>query len=299
MRPARPGRLLVLAALLPACQPLPAPPSAGRTLIGQPYTSGGVWSYPREDFSSSETGVAAILPDRAAGRLTANGEVFDSSRLLAAHRTLQLPAILTVWNLESGREVRVRVNDRGPTEAGRILGLSRRAAELLGVSPGGTAAVRVTVDGPPSRALASALPGGRAPLLTIATAPRGAVMAENLPPPPGAREAGRRQAAAGAAPTRITAEADPGLPPDPLPETVAQRGPVPVRLLVEAGSFFRRDLAQRQAASLSGARTEPFGEGRQPQYRVRLGPFATVTEADRAVAAVLAAGQPEVRLLVE
>lgn len=299
MRPARPGHLVVLVALLPACQPLPAPPSAGRTLIGQPYTSGGVWSYPREDFAGSETGIAAILPDRAGGRVTANGEVFDPTRLLAAHRTLQLPAILTVWNLETGREVQVRVNDRGPTEAGRLLGLSRRAAELLGVPPGGTAAVRITVDGPPSRALASALPGDCAPLLTIATAPRGAVMAENLPPPPGSREAGRRQAPAGAVPARIAAKADPGLPPDPLPEAVLQRFAVPVRLLVEAGSFFRRDLAQRQAASLPGARTEPFGEGRQPRYRVRLGPFATVAEADRAVAAVLAAGHPEVRLLVE
>lgn len=304
MRVLRRGGLLALVALLPACQPPPLPPpSTGRYVIGQPYEAGGIWSYPREDFSGSETGVAAILPDRAAGRVTANGEVFDPARLLAAHRTLQLPAILTVWNLETGREIRVRVNDRGPADPGRILALSRRAAELLGMPPGGdaggTAAVRITVDGPSSRALALALPGDRPDALVITTAPRGTVEAEALPPPPGAREASRRQLPQGGAPNRLADAADPILPPDPLPEDVVERPGVPVRFVVEAGTFFRRDLAQRQAARMSGARTEAFGEGRQPQYRVRLGPFATLAEADRAVAAVLAAGQPEVRLLVE
>lgn len=299
----RQAAIVLHLALLAGCQPAPPPPPEARYLLGQPYALGGLWSYPREAFSGAETGIATVLPDGNPGRLTANGEAFDPGQLMAAHRTLQLPAILTVWNLENGREIRVRVNDRGPVQPGRIIGLSRRAAVLLGMAPGGAVAVRIEVDGPPSRALALALPGAGPgageTVLTIATAPRGAVEAESLSPPPGARVIDRPRQASGMAATLLAAEADPALPPNPLPELVAQRPIPPGRLLVEAGSFFRRDLAQRQAAKLAGARAEAFGEGRQPQYRVRLGPFTTVAEADRAVAAVLEAGLPEVRLLVE
>ncbi len=301
--------LPVLVALLAGCRPAPPPLPASRYLIGQPHALAGVWSYPREDFFGAETGIATVLPDREAGRRTANGEVFDPTRLLAPHRTLQLPAILTVRNLETGREIRVRVNDRGPAHPGRIIGLSRRAAELLGIAepgapqdgarPPGAAQVRIAVDGPPSRALALSLPGERPAALVITAAPRGTVEVEPLAPPPGARAADWPRQASGRLAAPPPAEGDPGLPPDPLPEAVAQHPTTPGRLLVEAGSFFCRDLAQRQAASLAGARAEPFGAGRQPQYRVRLGAFGTLAEADRAVAAVLAAGLPEVRLLVE
>ena len=97
------------------------------------------------------------------------------------------------------------------------------------------------------------------------------------------------------------AESDPALPPDPLPEQATMGSARPGRLLIEAGNFFRRDLAQRQAARLAGlqARVEPFGVGRQPQFRVRLGPYPNLEAADRALGAVLQAGLPEARLLVE
>jgi len=270
-------------------------------MVGQPYEMGGVWSYPREEFFLTETGLAVVLPDAQPGRRTANGEVFDPAQLMGAHRTLQLPVILTVWNLETGREIRLRVNDRGPAQPGRILGLSRRAAELLGIPAGGTAQVRITVEAEASRALAGTLSGVEQAVLPIAAAPSAAVEIEALAPPPGARSAERMHQLAATRRLPAAATPEPSAPPERLPEQVVQRTPMPGRLVVEAGTFFRRDLAQRQAVRLAGlgARVEPLGSGRGQQFRVRLGPYASPDEADRAVSGVLAAGLPEVRIVVE
>ncbi|MDO9708630.1 septal ring lytic transglycosylase RlpA family protein [Paracraurococcus lichenis] len=289
---------LGLALALAACERAPAPKPDARYMLGEPYSLRGLWSYPKEEFGRVETGLAAVLPDRRAGRRTANGEIFDPDRLVGAHRTLQLPAIVTVWNLETGRELRLRVNDRGPAQPGRVIGLSARAAALLGIPPGGAAQVRVAVEDAPSRALARALPSTERLGPQVEAVQVGTVERESLPPPPGARQAERvREAPRGPAVATLAAGSR-DLPPDPLPEQVVQRAAMPGHLYVEAGSFFRRDLALRQASRI-GARVEPFGEGRTPQWRVRLGPFRDVAAADRAVAAVLSAGLPEVKLLVE
>ncbi|WP_052214763.1 RlpA-like double-psi beta-barrel domain-containing protein [Belnapia sp. F-4-1] len=297
----RQAAALVLALLAAGCdRQAPAPTSAGRYMLGEPYAMGGVWSYPREDFGLEEGGVAAVLPRGRPGQRTANGEAYDPDRLVAAHRTLQLPAIISVWNLENGREIKVRVNDRGPAQPGRVVGLSPRAAQLLGIPDNGAAQVRIRVETGPSQALAGALPNAERPAIAVAAAPRATVETEALPPLAGTREAGGRVAPIRAT-ARPVADVRPEPPPDPLPETVTSRPAQPGRLVVEAGSFFRRDLAQRQAARIPGVRprVEPFGGGRQPQYRVVTGSFPDIAAADRAVGAVLRAGLPEVRLLVE
>jgi len=290
---------LMLALALAACIRAPVPAPEARYMIGEPYALGGLWSYPHEDFALTETGIGVVLQDASPDRRTANGEIYDPDALVAAHRTLQLPAILVVTNLETGRELRVRVNDRGPEQPGRILGLSRRAAALLGIPRGGAAQLRIAVDPGPSRALATALPSRERRALAISTAPRALVSAEPLAPPQGAR--GTAWTSAAAPRPVATPASDLALPPDPLPEEVVQRPATPGWLVVEVGSFFRRDLAQRQAARLAGlgARVETSGAGRQAIHRVRIGPFADLATADQRVADVLAAGLPEVRLLVE
>ncbi|RYJ02766.1 MAG: SPOR domain-containing protein [Acetobacteraceae bacterium] len=294
---------LLLALLAAGCNRPAAPPSqpAARYMLGQPYVMGGVWSYPKEDFGLDESGIATVLPRGGRGRRTANGEVFDPDRLVGAHRTLQLPVILSVQNLENGRELRIRVNDRGPVQPGRILGLSPRAAQLLEIPAGGAAQVRIRVDAAPSQALARALPSAEASGPAMAAVPRAAVETEALAPLPGARDSQRIRQAPARIQAETVAESDPALPPDPLPEQATMGSARPGRLLIEAGNFFRRDLAQRQAARLAGlqARVEPFGVGRQPQFRVRLGPYQNLEAADRALGAVLQAGLPEARLLVE
>lgn len=288
-----------LLALAAGCAEPPAP--RPRYVVGAPYAMGGLWSYPREAFSGTETGLAAVLPRAPAAALTANGERQDPEALVAAHRTLQLPAIVEVTNLETGLALRVRVNDRGPAQPGRVIALSPRAARLLGVPEGGAAQVRLEVDGAASRDLAAALPSEEPRGPAIATAPRGEVVAESLAPPPGARAAAgiaevRVRGSGGESPTPL-----PAAPTDRLPERVERRPAAPGRLLIDAGSFHRADPARRLAARLGslGARVQPEGRGREATWRVVVGPFATVAEADAAVAAAIAAGLAEVRLVVE
>jgi rare lipoprotein A len=213
-----------------------------------------------------------------------------------------MPAVVLVWNLETGREVRVRVNDRGPAEPGRVIGLSRRAAALLGVRPGEPARVRIAVDPELSRAAVEGLPGTEAPRMAVAAAPLAAVEREQLAPPPGARAAAAGFRSEAARPALVLAGvSDPASRPPPpvrLPEEVARRGVVPSRLVVDAGTFFRRDLAERRAAALGG-RVEAAGSGRDPQHRVRLGPFGTVGEADRALQAALRRGIPDATIVLD
>ena len=119
------ARLLLLAPLLLAgCGPRKAAQAPGaHYVVGPAYQAGGVWRYPAEDFQLDATGVATVLPDRAG--LTADGEAYDAAAMAAAHPTLQLPAVAVVTNLETGAQAVVRVNDRGPDNPARVIGLTR------------------------------------------------------------------------------------------------------------------------------------------------------------------------------
>lgn len=289
--------VLLLATACAPPRPQAVPQKPGRYMVGQPYQLGGTWSYPREDFSLRDTGLAAVISDRRGGRETANGEAYDPLLLTAAHRSLQLPAILVVTNLENGLELRVRVNDRGPEQPGRLLALSARAATLLRIPPEGGTQIAIAVDSDQSRALAAALPAAEPPALVINTAPRGAIESESLAPPPGASAAATvRQGRAATA--FVTPDAALPSVPQRLPETLVQGYIRPGRLLIQAGSFTSFREAQRQAAQI-GARVESFGPARRPEYRVRLGPYNSVAQADAALAGLYRAGLPEARILVD
>ena len=121
----------------------PGPVASGDQKIGRPYQIAGIWYYPREDANYDETGTASWYGPNFHGKSTANGEIFDMNAVSAAHPTLPLPSRVRVTNLENGRSLMVRVNDRGPFARGRIIDLSRRAAQLLGFASNGTARVRV------------------------------------------------------------------------------------------------------------------------------------------------------------
>ena len=92
-----------------------------------------------------QVGIASWYGGRHQGRLTASGEVFDENKLTAAHRTLPLVTWARVTNLENGRSIAVRVNDRGPYIDGRVIDLSTRAAEELGMTEQGLARVQIEV----------------------------------------------------------------------------------------------------------------------------------------------------------
>jgi rare lipoprotein A len=116
----------------------------------KPYEVGGRVYRPQIYRQYEEQGLASWYSYPNGERRTATGEPFDGSRLTAAHKTLPLPCIVEVTNLENGRKVKVRVNDRGPFAPGRIIDLSPAAAERLGFMRQGVTRVRVKLLGPAS-----------------------------------------------------------------------------------------------------------------------------------------------------
>ncbi len=119
------------------------PKGGGYYQVGQPYEVAGLRYSPREDPAYDRVGSASWYGELFHGRRTANGEIYDMDRLSAAHPTLPLPVYARVTNLNNGRSLIVRINDRGPFARDRIIDLSRRSAEALGFRNHGTATVRV------------------------------------------------------------------------------------------------------------------------------------------------------------
>ena len=111
--------------------------------VGNPYKVAGVWYHPKEDPYYDEVGFASWYGPDFHGKYTANGEKYNMNSLTAAHKTLPLPTFVKVTNLENGRSIVLRVNDRGPFVKGRILDVSRRGAQLLGFDKQGVTKVRV------------------------------------------------------------------------------------------------------------------------------------------------------------
>ena len=145
--------LFALTAVLPACAQLQfgaelakqgkRTAAGGIYKVGNPYKIAGEWYYPRENTKYDNIGIASWYGPKFQGRRTANGEIFDMNLLTAAHPTLPMPVMVQVTNLENGRSMKLRVNDRGPFKKNREIDLSRRAAEILGFKDKGTARVRV------------------------------------------------------------------------------------------------------------------------------------------------------------
>lgn len=243
--------------LLVACSSGPEVPefqTEGRTLApkkatSRPYQIKGVWYYPQPYYEYAEEGVASYYGggDVFHGRPTATGERFDMNGITAAHKTLPLPCVAKVTNLENGRELIVKVNDRGPFPPGRLLDVSRRSAQLLGFEGKGLAKVRVVTMVPESLALN----GIDSPTVMVAQAPTERVTVPVSPQEPetllealdGTPSGGEippvpapvRVAEAPLAPVRV-AEAIPVPAPTPIPAPVVTaeppiiEAPEPVRM---------------------------------------------------------------------
>jgi len=289
--------------------------TSGTYKVGNPYQIGGVWYYPATDYTYTETGIASWYGPGFHGRATANGETYDQNALTAAHRTLPMPSMVRVTNLENGRQLALKVNDRGPFAYNRIVDVSRRAAQLLGFEQQGTARVRVEIMADESRQLAM-LHGAGTPAAAqtaatsskgaidspqVTAAPAGDVATETLAPPGQPAPAGTATVAAKVVPESIVGKASAAAGPNPDGTVTV----VPVRktaMFVQAGAFTNVANADRLRAKLS-----PFGRsqvvpavvGNQRFYRVRVGPIANLEQADSVLARVVAAGHPEARIIVD
>jgi len=311
-----------------SCATPPPPTPAPHYVLGVPYQAGGVWWYPRVDLRLDERGLAEVYGGGHAP-LTTDGEAFDQAAMAAANQTLPLPAIAVVTNLETGRQVKLRINDQGPPTPRRMLAVTRRVALLLGFPPDGVARVRLEVLEGESQMAQNALSG--APKLDIASAPRGAVEATSLAPPPGARgsagagnaggpgagtagqgaasqaapgqgttrQASQGQGPSDAATTGTSVAADAG-PPMRLAEIVTQVAPDPGALWIDLGSFPTYEFANMQRAAVAqlGAIIESEVHGRGESFKVTIGPIPDVAQADRLLDETVAAGITDVRIVV-
>jgi rare lipoprotein A len=287
--------------------------------VGNPYEVEGVRYVPREDYAYDESGVGSWYGPGFHAKYTANGEVYDQNEVTAAHKTLPLPSLVRVTNLDNGRQLVVRVNDRGPFVAGRIIDLSKRSAQLLGVEKVGTAKVRVQILPKESQTLKEAALQGK---------PTGTLVAEAPTPPPvvapGGREVERSalpaplsepvvaaapavdektlltQAAAGSATALVQGTTSGGrfLP----AASVKQTTPKKTQLYVQAGAFGVLDNAEKlrqQLTKVGHADVSQVQIGGRTFYRVRIGPLASVDQADAALAKVVSAGASEAKIVAE
>ncbi len=296
-------RVVALALALACCaRPASPPPIAHpHYVLEQAWQAdNGTWFYPREQFDYDTTGLATVITGPHA-KLTADGELYDAGALAGAHQTLQLPAIVRVTNLDNGRQILVRLNERGPDNPGRLIALTPRAALLLAMPADGVAPVRVQIDSAMSRQLADSLRDATGGSRAIA-APRGAVQTADLAPPPGARAARPLRRVPGPVP----AVADPvtaARPPVPLrlPEAVQLVPYYTGQLYLRAAVFGRAAYAERQAALLAGWPTQILHTrtGRTETFQLRAGPFATVADADSALDQARRRGVTDAHIVVE
>ncbi len=287
--------------------------------VGNPYQINGVWYYPKEDPNYDETGIGSWYGEQFHGKVTANGEVFDMNEVTAAHPTLPMPSLVRVTNLENGRSIVVRMNDRGPYANGRVIDLSRRSAQLLGYERQGTAKVRVQYIGPAPLAGDTGTQMAMRPGVDErpSAAPRGGVSAEALPPPPGVR--GRSGDVVRPAPAQPSAmevlAAQNAQNPQPtgapgelitkaeLNNQAPQVGPARGgQIYVQVGAFTLHENAHKLAAQMSligPSNVSSTFINRQEFFRVRLGPFNQVAQADQALQQAINNGQTNARIVVE
>ncbi len=242
-----------LASRLPDATAGQAPSGAGgRYKVGAPYQVSGIWYVPHEDPHYNATGTASWYGDDFHMKPTANGETFDMNLVSAAHPTLPLPSIVEVTNLDNGKTLQVRVNDRGPFVGGRVIDLSHEAARQLGYDRKGLANVRVKYVGPAQ--LGGPNTGQR--YAGNATPPPAYAAPLPAPLPAYAPPAPVSVASAGLPPITGTAIASTQIPPVSSATPVYSSAPrvIPASAYrIQAGAFSDRSNAQRVADQLASA----------------------------------------------
>ena len=272
----------------------PVPWGGGRYHVGKPYQVAGRWFKPKEQPGYDKEGMASWYGEAFNRRKTSNGEWFDMTRLTAAHPTLPLPSYVKVTNLENGREVVVRVNDRGPFVGTRIIDLSKRTAEVLDFKRKGKAEVHVQYIGPAPLddngshlvAMNTELERGTPMRKMIASADRhrGQVPADTVLVAEIKPRKTKKAAVQLAAYT-------PEEPVTTVPQTADE-----MSYFVQVGSFADYDNAERARASFANTWPVQFVELSGSQgtvYRVRLGPISSPEDAQTALESAVATGFPD------
>ena len=244
--------------------PAAPPVTTERAAATAPYELGGRTYTPVDTLDYDEVGYAIVATEGRRGATTANGEPFRSAAIGASHRTLPLPSYVEVTRLDTGRTVLVRIEDRGPTDARALIGITPGAAAQLGRSDQAPLAVRVRRTFP-VEAERAALTDGRSVQARVDTPESLLVILRER------AQAMPRPGTGGAAPDRT-----------PAVVTAAQSSPVQATPVgrgwfVQVGAF-RDPASARRVAGTVGGDVSVAGS----VHRVRVGPFGTRGEAEAA-----------------
>jgi rare lipoprotein A len=273
--------------------------------VGEPYQIDGTWYYPHEDYSYDQTGIASWYGQDFHGQRTANGEIFNKDELTAAHKTLPLPTLARVTNLENGKSIVVRINDRGPFSGSRLIDLSQRGSQLLGFEKQGTAKVRVQVLADESKAIADAMrhygsgptnvAASSPPMPVVNAAPLTPVSSQTLDSP-SPESAELQPVKTTPAVHQALLKTTPVQEVEQLPVTGANQ------IYVQAGAFSRAEnanaLKQKLARFGKANVTEAVVNGTK-FYRVRVGPIADVQHADAVIGKINQSGAGKSRIVIE
>jgi len=272
------------------------PKGGGRYLVGEPYKVAGHRFRPREQPNYDVTGTASWYGEAFNHRMTSNGEWFNMNDLTAAHPTLPLPSYVKVTNLDNGRELIVRVNDRGPFVGPRIIDMSKRSAELLGYKEKGKTRVRVQYIGAAPlndqgnhlAAMNRELQQGTPLMAMIAAANRDAttMVASAAPDAP----------VPAAQPELVLAAAQPVLQ-TAVPQAA---GAIGGSYYIQVGTF--GDAGNAEAVRASFANVWPIqvvvaSASGSEVYRVRIGPIAGETDAMTALQDAVGHGHPDAHVM--
>jgi peptidoglycan lytic transglycosylase len=327
----RAGISLLMLACLGACGHKSSGSSStaqrGQYKIGNPYSIDGITYTPREEFNHTETGVASWYGPGFHAKSTANGETYDQSDRTAAHRTLQMPSVVRVTNLENGLSTTVRVNDRGPFARSRVIDLSNAAARELDMTRAGTARVRIDQLPAESVAVKEVAIGGGGPaeqnqaLARLATGAPSPVAVAQAPapapvyiPPPAAAPAVYTYTPS-TPPVTVAAAAvpmtnasyggswNPPAPPGPTPSIASlATAPTLSGFYVQTGAFSTMTNAERQRGAIVtygiSEVSQASANGREV-YRVRLGPYTTSEAAGIVADRLKRSGYGDARVVSE
>ena len=268
--------------------------------IGNPYQVGGVWYYPERDLAYDETGIGSWYGDEFAGRLTANGEIFDPNMVTAAHKTLPMPSVVRVTNLDNGKSLVVRINDRGPFVAGRIIDLSREAARLIGYRDQGIARVRVQVLAEQTLRLEKLAKNGNFTEITGDVSAMPTVAAVEQP----------EVSMTATSSSGKTVDSEVGNDNVSALELLARSrvgqvitvAPIETQIWVQVGAFYAEHNASNVLAKVEGVgagQVSSVDVSGQTLHRVRIGPLNSVEAADRALDGVIGLGFSGARIVVD
>lgn len=250
--------------------------------VEKPYEINGVWYFPAENYEYSEKGLASwYMPSSGRSAKTANGEEYIATEMSARHKTLPLPSVVKVTNLENNKSVIVRVNDRGPMVNNRLIDVSQRAAQELGFPVTGTTEVMVEIMPKETQEIRDALlAAGRV------YTEDGATQELSIVPPMPVPEEQPQQVAVAPAPAPVYTQAEPIYTERTQQKRVVVTSPVG-NTYIQLGAYgdpANAAKVQRAVSSVTQAETTQKVSGGRTLTVVKAGPYANRAEAEQALA---------------